>query len=365
MQQGKQLMPITIPAGRTLPLKNKSVGIFQSLGVAVAVGGGVGLLARFDFAAGDTLSSPSVNTIGFAFSSTTRSIAPAPNGQNGLLFQYAANEAGESWQEQRYTMGQPQFETYERIVLWIPSNFEHRKLTRLTLATAGSAVSWVKGDVITSNATGSQGLFQFTDGNFVWLKFAQAFFSDTSWVGSITNSARSSTITTTARTFAPGSNNKFSAQWTGAYSGNATVVEYDTGADNLVAENSFFTIKSTAGDGVSSGNGGDFSSGTTGNSPSQIAVPPAIDAVADRGALRDFVIRRKRASALGAADGVMQIWKDGVLVHQLLNASLFSAVANYYDTGYLLGYANSGFDEVTSFYITKYELYGATRPEGV
>jgi len=322
-----------------------------------------GLLVQYDFAAGDTQSTPSVNEIGFSFGGS-RAIAQAPNGELGLEFGYSGSDVSNGWREQRYSLGTGLFENYERWSLWIPANFEHRKLTRLTLAAGQTATNWVRGDLVTGANGSSQGLFHYTDGEYLWLNYAQAFWADSVWVGTITNTDKSLTVDTTARTFAkPHSNNKFSLQWAGNYSRNAMVIEYNPEAANLVAGNSFFDAKST---GVVESDQGpiDGNSGTTGMRPSDLleGSPPDIDITSDLGFLHDFVIRRRRSSSLAAEDGIIQIWKNGVKIYERLDFPLFDVGANVFTDGYILGYANSGFDVDTTFYLTKFELYGDTPP---
>ena len=329
-----------------------------------------GLLVQYDFAAGDTLTTPSINTIGFNFE-RSRPMATAPNGQVGVEFSYQGGSPANGsdsvhFKQLSYSLGAGIDENYERILLWIPSNYEHRKMTRLRLVTPNSADGWVKGDLVRGANGSSEGLFDFTDGTYVWLKYAELFFADSVWVGTITNLTQSLSVDTDDRNFAkPGNNNKFNAQWEGSYSSNGMIPEYNSGADNLVTEPSLFTCKATSAISPSSGGGDANNSGTTGNRPSDTVVPAGIDPATDLGKLHEFVTRRKRATAMGANDGLCQIWKNGVLVYEVLDFPLFSATNNFFTQGYLLGYANSGFEETTTFYITKYELYGDTPPEGI
>jgi len=143
-------------------------------------------------------------------------------------------------------------------------------------------------------------------------------------------------------------------------------IEYNTEAANLVAGDSFFDAKST---GVINSAGGpvDGNSGTTGMRKSDLLAgsPPDIDITADLGALHDFVIRRRRSSSLAAQDGLIQIWKNGVKVYERLDFPLFDVGANVFTDGYILGYANSGFDVDTTFHLTKFEIYGSTPPPGI
>ena len=75
----------------------------------------------------------------------------------------------------------------------------------------------------------------------------------------------------------------------------------------------------------------------------------------------------KAASGLGSADGVQELWANGILVFQKTNGNFgypniagsnwygtFPAVVNY---GYVLGASNSGFAETTIFYVDNFKIY--------
>ena len=337
-----------------------------AVALKAASGGDSTPLVRFDFANGDTMSSPSINTGGFSFDTTTRTIAQAPNGQMGLEFSYNGSLYGNSWEEQRYSMG-PLFETYEKIVLWIPSNFEHRHQIKMEIAAGTDMSQWAQGDEVTSQGSSTllKGIYSGTltepDGTpKVVIKYPSKPW-DGAWVGTLTNATRSLTVETLSKTTAT-INNKFSAQWEGDYSSNGMIIEYThdvassyDGREPIDAYMMSFTT----------GSSDDPNSSDGRNAVTDGVMPPAIDMANDPGKLHDFVIRRRRSSSLEASDGITQIWKNGVMVFQVLDMPLFHSTRNYFDRGYLLGYANSGFDEDTVFYVTKYELYGDTRPDGI
>jgi hypothetical protein len=64
---------------------------------------------------------------------------------------------------------------------------------------------------------------------------------------------------------------------------------------------------------------------------------------------------RIRAKVPTAAnnDGVIQIWVDGVLASNKTNLPGYppDGIGNYFESGYLLGWANSGFQEGQSMFI--------------
>jgi len=84
-----------------------------------------------------------------------------------------------------------------------------------------------------------------------------------------------------------------------------------------------------------------------------------IDRATDLGRWIDFVCRVKVCD-LGQSNGIFQIWKDGVRIWSLTDAtnragsnpSDANAIANNpLQYGYILGWANSGFDNETSLYV--------------
>lgn len=72
---------------------------------------------------------------------------------------------------------------------------------------------------------------------------------------------------------------------------------------------------------------------------------------ADLGKWLCFEWHFKRDS--GAGDGAFQLWVDGVRVAGATNLSYegASSFSGYFGEGYLMGWANSGFDQQTDFYI--------------
>jgi hypothetical protein len=84
---------------------------------------------------------------------------------------------------------------------------------------------------------------------------------------------------------------------------------------------------------------------------SAVKIPWEIDA--DRGRWVKVEIHSLAASGPGAADGVIQYFRDGVMVVDLQNLTTWQNLGdNTFKEGYLLGWANSGFTETTFAYIS-------------
>lgn len=76
-----------------------------------------------------------------------------------------------------------------------------------------------------------------------------------------------------------------------------------------------------------------------------------IDA-ADKGAWMEVVVQVKVPSSSSSNDGIVRLWKNGKLVGGVTDlASWGGSGENYISEAYLLGWANSGFNEETVLYI--------------
>ncbi len=74
---------------------------------------------------------------------------------------------------------------------------------------------------------------------------------------------------------------------------------------------------------------------------------PLVHMTNDRGRWMKVQMRVKVASSLAASDGILEMWKDGVLVQRdagIPNAA-FNPANNGHTEGYILGWMNSGFDQ--------------------
>jgi hypothetical protein len=60
-----------------------------------------------------------------------------------------------------------------------------------------------------------------------------------------------------------------------------------------------------------------------------------------------------KAASSANNDGVIQIWRDGVQIVSATNLPTYPSggAGNYYNFGYLLGWANAGFAQATNVYI--------------
>jgi hypothetical protein len=338
--------PLSIAASRTLQVVRAAVG-----------GGGTSVtpLVRFDFAGGNTMIAPSINTVGFAWTGTTRPVEASSSGALGMRFRFGPDgPIGESTSEQRYELNGQYVEVYERFTVVTPSNFRTRIITVIPMVNIADTSAWVVGDTLFNNAS-YYGTFEGSSGSNIYILNGSALGASGAWFDAvITNTTRSNSATSS-----PGSggrqgfNNKFCALWGGAYSQNGTsVVEYDT---------DYAGYSNTDGNIPSHQFGQTDTHGTQNNVPSDGSAFQLLTA----GQTHEYTVRRKKSSAQGATDAITEVWKDGALVYYDRNGLNFDTTFNFYERGYLFGYSNSGFKEQTDFYVTKYEFYGANRPDGL
>lgn len=78
---------------------------------------------------------------------------------------------------------------------------------------------------------------------------------------------------------------------------------------------------------------------------------------ADRGKWHRIVMHFKVPSGTSSADGIAELWKNGQQMFSVKNlASNASSGMNYMDEAYLLGWANSGYSELTVMNIDNVEI---------
>ena len=318
-----------------------------------------------DFENGDTTTQLTKNTIGFAFTSGQNTLAATPNGSKGILFRYGPDTAVEdSWQELRYNLNSQHVNTYEKISLYVPSNYKHRRLLELNAVAGDDVSTWAVNDVVVGNDGTSLAKVHSVSGQIVYLKEAENILLKSVWGPSkydaipdtpipVTNSTKSQSATIEFSE-GMGANNKISAQWENEYSSNGYFIEVNP-ADVSTNTDSIPTAKATAADNAQ-----------TSNFVSELESVPLISQANDLGANIDFIVYRKRATSPVANDGLVQIWKEingaYILIFQKSGYGLFSSTNNYFDRGYILGWSNSGFDEQTDIILRGYTFYGDNRP---
>lgn len=314
-------------------------------------------LVRFDFENGDTLTGPSKNDTGFSWAAPSNigGIAASPLGDLGLEFNYNGPDGGgdDSTAEQRYELGGGYAECYEVMDLYIPANFEHRALIRITVSDSADVATWQAGDTIEGGAVDAVGELHSIVGTYVYLLYPTYFiWNEPYWDQVTLTNQRDATTAFAADKRFETSNNKFWALWTGTYSANASIIEYSPDWSEPDGTYLGSTVIAYA----------------TRDEPAKASEGASdyIIAPADVGTRVTYAVQRKKATALGAADGVFKIWKNGALIYECYTLDDYVDTNNVFERGYLLGYSNSGFDAaLTQFYVHRYEFWGVHRPPGL
>lgn len=311
-------------------------------------------LVDYDFPRGDTLAAKN----GWAFASTGWPLTPTGDGAGpGLPFNYAGVLPGEyGMSEMRFTMP-PQDAFWLRLRLHVPANYVHRHDTELQIAQAAAA-GWQVGDRVRGTDGVSEGVISRIGASQVFLRFAAKSAFNAVWVGTLTNTTRASTLASTGR-MQWATNNKLLAIWTDDYSahGKGPTIIWSTELDwsgSRASRDSFLTVAHTTG-------------GNTVSGAAAIASLPLI-AAADVGKAMDIVFHGRFSSRPGAKDGVIRsfVRKQGqasyTMVHNITNADLdkrsdVPAALQPWRAGYLMGWANSGYDQATTFHLSKIEVF--------
>ncbi len=315
----------------------------------------------YDFSAGDTLAAKD----GWSFASTSWKLEQVPGSAAiGLPFTYPGVRPGDyGMSEMRFT-APPTDEFWLKFRLHIPVNYAHRYDVRIDTPDA-SPQGWQVGDRIQGVDNISEGVVSEVDSTGLFLRNPQVPWSNTVWVGTLRNLTRNTTAKSTGRA-GWSSNNKLLAMWADDYSAHglgSTIVwemwPVTGGTPGSTPTASELAVHYSPG-------------GHTGAGP-HLQSTPFITLPADGGRYIDLVARGRFSSQPGAKDGVIQTWlrKEGqsayTLIHDIADADMdkrgtdTSPDLQPWQHGYLMGWANSGYDETTTFHISRIE-YSSTPP---
>ncbi len=327
--------------------------------------GGSSALVNYDFTAGDTLAAKS----GWSFASPTWPITAVGTSYfKGLGFTYPATLPGKySSREMRFRTP-PGDQFWVQLRLHVPVNYAHRFDTRLSMPAADIA-SWQVGDRVRGVDGQSEGVisavYLAAAGDVgspgIFLRNPTNAWSNAAWVGPVHNLTRTLSASSTARAMWS-SNNKFLAMWADGYSahgaGPSIVWELwpvQVAAAGQTARATTLAVHYSKGNHTGAGPHLNASGG------------PFIDA-SDAGKYIDVVVHGKFSSSTGAKDGVIQTWirKETALqftrVHNITNADMdkrleLAPELQPWQAGYLMGWSNSGFDQATTFHISKIQYF--------
>lgn len=310
----------------------------------------------YDFTKGDSLSPRG----GWVFHESRWELAtiPGADGAVGLPFRYPGVEPG------GYGMSEMRFSMARGSGFWIsfrwhvPANYHHRHDTRLEIALAQRA-GWALGDTVVGTDGTSWGVISQQDSTGVFLRYALKSAHNEIWNGMVRNRTRNASATASGRSQWP-ANNKLLAVWADDYSarGTGSTIIWGTDLDWYSGEKaSLITVGYSVGGKTVSG------------SPASggILIRPQ-----DTGKWIDLVFHGQFSSRDGARDGIVETWfqRQGeaswtkALDIRDANLNRPTGVADSLRTwgyGYLMGWANSGFDQTTTFHLSRIE-HGLARP---
>lgn len=310
----------------------------------------------YDFARGDSLAPRG----GWVFHSASWKLdtVPGSGGVIGLPFTYpGVSPGGYGMSEMRFSMARG--DDFWISLRWhVPSNYHHRHDTRLEIPLAQRG-GWILGETLEGTDGTSVGVISHQDSTGIFLRFAQKSYYDQVWNGTVRNRTRRATATASGRSQWP-ANNKFLAVWSDAYSGQGTgsTIVWCTDLDWASQEKgSHLTVAYSTGGGTGSG------------SPVSGGI---LVRAQDAGTWIDLVMHGRFPSREGLRDGVIETWfrRQGesgwTKAHDIRDANLARPVAAHdslrtWGHGYLMGWANSGYDRTTTFHISRLQ-HSRVRP---
>ncbi len=306
---------------------------------------------------------------GWRFHSTWPLSAVPGTSSIGLPFTYNATPDGvyPNNAEMRFDMP-PVDEIWLRVRLHEPANYVMRHNTEIKVANAFAA-GWRVGDQLLADDGVSRGTISSINTNSVFVRWAEKAGYDI-WGSSsaqrfIRNTTRNSTLLSTGKAVWGG--DKIMALWADNYSLDGTGPTIILGVNHDwtfgSTKNAIFTVgyrpAGAVGDGSRSG-AADIGGG-------------ALFTSAYRGKYIDLAIHVRYSSSPCARNGVIETWLryegEGAFTrrHDIRDADIdrplnLAGDQQKWQRGYLMGYSNNGYDEQTTFHISRIELF-RTRPQ--
>ncbi len=311
-------------------------------------------LASWDFSAGELAENGS-EVVNWQGDHNGIKNIPGTDKRGVEFFYQGKDPEGDATSEWRYEITSPLSHTWEYLRFLQPGNFYHRAYVRITAPDTLDTVQWIEGDTVV-NDDGMEAKVGMIDDEYLYItEFAQRFGKN--WGNGITiSNTRSSAqfVSTGSRVLVY--NNKFSTQWQGKYSNGGLTLETQALMPANGAELGVSYFRPTINGSVSHKGSYNLENNFFGGDAA-VAFHPK-----DNGKIVEFVVERKRSSALTARDGGYRIWRkvegeDWSLVFMDMQQQNFVEGANYFDNGYVLGWSNSGYSENTSFWLLGWQLW--------
>ncbi|MCW8091296.1 hypothetical protein [Alteromonas sp. ASW11-130] len=274
----------------------------------------------------------------------------------GISFHFRGKDpAKDSTSEWRYSIKKPLSHTWEYLRFLQPDNFYHRANVRIDAGEVLDTSIWQKGHTI-KNDKGMEATVAYVDANYLYIEnFDLPFSKDWGDKRFITNKSNGAEFASKGSR-SLGYNNKFSTQWQGKYSNGGLTLESQAQMPGKGGEIGVSYFRPTVNSSISHKGygsvGNDFFSGSFAESFNPV----------NNGKIIEFVVERKRSSSLTARDGGYRIWRkieggDWELIFMSMQNLSYVEGANYFDNGYVLGWANSGYEEDTTFWLLGWQLW--------
>lgn len=314
-------------------------------------------IAAWDFNKGDL---PSKNGQHVEWFGDHNGIKEIPDTMmKGIRFHYRGKgPEGDATSEWRYKINLPLSRSWEYLRIFQPVNYRHRYYVKIETPYSLKDAEWRVGDKI-ENPWGLTATVGAIKENYLFIEnFPQRF--DKNWGNGllIKNNSTGATLEAIDSRIV-GFNNKFSAQWQGRYSNAGMIVETQAEVPANGGEHGVSYLRPTIN--RSKAHKG---TGTVNNALSDL--PGVAFDPRDNATIIEFVIERIRSSAEGTRDGSYRIWKrteesSWTLIHE--NTRVYAwQPDNYFDHGYVFGWANSGYSEDTDFYLLGWQLWAEKPP---
>ncbi|MDM7859648.1 hypothetical protein QTP81_03375 [Alteromonas sp. ASW11-36] len=277
----------------------------------------------------------------------------------GVEFRFRGKHPnGDSTSEWRYVLHQPMQASWEYLKIYQPVNFFHRAITEIEAGADLSIDLWQKGDPV-ENERGMRAEVTYVDGTKLYIdKYPQRF--DRNWgEGRVITNLRSGAMFNSVESTYLANNNKLSTQWQGQYSNAGVTVETEAILPAKGGENGVSYCRPTINRSSSHGSSGTVINRIEGKLAE--CFHPR-----DNGTVVELLIERQRSSSLTAKDGSYRIWKrtertDWELIFSNTSVKIYQEENNHFDNGYVFGWANSGYNEDTYFYLLGWQLWD-TKP---
>ena len=332
-----------------------------SSATATATTPGTQAIVDYDFSRGDTLAAKN----GWRFHSNW-ALSPVPGtSAMGLPFEYRATADGvfPNNAEMRFDMP-AQSALWLRVRLHEPANYVMRHNTEINVANAAAA-GWRVGDQLLAHDGVSKGTISSITPTSVFVRWAEKsaydIWGSASATRTIRNTTNNTALTSTGKSVWGG--DKIMALWVDDYS------QAGTGPTVILGVTPDWTFGSSK-DAVLTA-GWRASGSPSDSSRIQVGGIPGgkLFTEAHRGKYLDLAVHVRFSSQPGAKDGVVQTWVryEGesayTLRHNIRNANMdlppnLVGDRQLWQKGYLMGYSNSGYDQVTTFHISKIEVFG-------